>query len=172
MDRKFFENMTKEQLIDLLESDSKNWIACDGVWFQSVERKYGMDEAIFHDEEAWKRFTVIEAKRIKAMLHLLENSGLKGLAAALPYRINNRCNKCEITLEKDRLIYRVVDCRVQTARLRKDMPLHPCKSVAEYEYSGFARTIDERINCRCISCYPDVSDSSCACAWESTLNNA
>lgn len=170
MDRKFFESMTKEQLIDLLEADSKNWIACDGVWFQSVERKYGMEEAIFHDEEAWKRFTVIEAKRIKAMLNLKDDAGLEGLAAALPYRINNRCNKCEITLESDRLIYRVVNCRVQTARQRKNMPLHPCKSVAEYEYSGFARTIDERIHCRCISCYPDVSDDSCACAWEFTLN--
>lgn len=28
----------------------------DGVWFQSVKRKYGMDEAMHHDGEAWKVF--------------------------------------------------------------------------------------------------------------------
>ncbi|VYT07609.1 MULTISPECIES: DUF6125 family protein [Bacteroides] len=28
----------------------------DGVWFQSVERKYGMDEAMHHDREAWRVF--------------------------------------------------------------------------------------------------------------------
>lgn len=28
----------------------------DGVWFQSVKRKYGMDEAMHHDREVWKVF--------------------------------------------------------------------------------------------------------------------
>lgn len=37
----------------------------DGVWFQSIERKYGMDEAMEHDCAIWEKFTVIEAKRIK-----------------------------------------------------------------------------------------------------------
>ncbi len=171
MNREFFEKLTKQQLIDLLELDSKNWVACDGVWFQSVERKFGMDEAIFHDEEAWKRFTVIEAKRIKEFLQLPKYAGLDGLAAALPYRINNRCNKCEIIREENRLVYKVVDCRVQTARKRKGMPLHPCKSVAEYEYSGFASIIDSRISCKCLSCYPDIADEGCACGWEFTLKD-
>ena len=48
----------------------------DGVWFQSVERTNGMDAAMYHDTEAWKRFTVIEAKRIKQFLNLPERPGL------------------------------------------------------------------------------------------------
>lgn len=32
----------------------------DGVWFQSVERKYGMDEAMHHDREAWR---VLQSQR-------------------------------------------------------------------------------------------------------------
>ena len=46
--------LTKDQLIELIGVYSKNWLAMDGVWFQSIERKYGMDEAMFHDMEAWK----------------------------------------------------------------------------------------------------------------------
>ena len=49
------------------------------------------------------------------------------------------------------------------------MPLHPCKRVGVIEYAGFARAIDERITCRCLSCYPEVTDESCACAWAFTL---
>ena len=39
---------SKEQLIELIENYCKNWLAMDGVWFQSVEQKYGMDEAMEH----------------------------------------------------------------------------------------------------------------------------
>ena len=74
---------SKDELIQLIEIYSKNWLALDGVWFQSIERKLGMDEAIYHDEEAWKRYTVIDAKRIKEFLKLWENPGLEGLAKAL-----------------------------------------------------------------------------------------
>ena len=44
--------LSKDQLIELIEIYSKNWLAMDGVWFQSVERKLGMDEAMHHDKEA------------------------------------------------------------------------------------------------------------------------
>ena len=68
-------SLSKEELIRLIEDYSKNWLAMDGVWFQSVERTRGMDEAMHHDAEAWRRFTVIEAKRIKAFLRQPERGG-------------------------------------------------------------------------------------------------
>ena len=34
-----------------------------------------------------------------------------------------------------------------------------------------AKVIDDRITCRCISCYPDITDQGCACSWEFTLND-
>ena len=158
--------LTKEELMDLIEIYSKNWLAHDGVWFQSIESKHGMDEAVFHDEEAWKRFTVIEAMRIKEFLHLPENPGLEGLEQALHYRFYGNLNKHECIREGNKLIYRNRDCRVQTARSRKGLPYHPCKSVGIYEYTGFAATIDKRIKCRCLSCYPDCNESPDGCAWE------
>ena len=58
------EALNRDELIRLIEIYSKNWLAMDGVWFQSVERKYGMDEAMYHDAEAWKIFTVVKERRI------------------------------------------------------------------------------------------------------------
>ena len=170
--RELLEALDREQLIELLNIYAKNWLAMDGVWFQSVERKLGMDEAMIHDAEAWRRFTVIEAKRIKAFLHLPEHPGLEGLAQALPYRFYGCLNEYDLTFRvSDTLIFRNVACRVQTARSRKGMPFHPCKPVGEIEYQGFAETIDDRIRCRCLSCFPEITDETSSCAWEFTLGS-
>ena len=104
--------LTKDELIELIGIYSKNWLAMDGVWFQSVERKFGMDEAMFHDMQAWKRFTVIEARRIKAFLHLPEQAGLDGLAKALALRFYANINEDEMIMEKNTLTYRTLECRV------------------------------------------------------------
>ena len=91
---------------------------------------------------------------------------------ALQLRFYANINNDEIILGKDNktLVYRTLECHVQTARKRKQMEYHPCKSVGIIEYSGFAKTIDERITCECLSCYPDITDNSCCCAWQFTLN--
>ena len=167
-----YENLagfSRDELMELVGIYAKNWLAMDGVWFQSVERRDGMEAAMYHDAEAWRRFTVIEAKRIKEFLRLPERAGIDGLAAALKLRMYACLNEDEIAINGDRLVYTMKECRVQSARRRKGMPFHPCKPVGCIEYSGFARTIDDRIECRCLSCYPEVTDESCCCKWEFTL---
>lgn len=162
-------NLPKEKLIELIEIYSKNWLAMDGVWFQSVERKYGMDEAMYHDAEAWRIFTVIEARRIKKFLNLPDQAGLDGLQKALSFRFYANLNQDEIIIKENTLLYRTRTCRVQDARRRKQMEYHPCKSVGIIEYTGFAQVIDPRITCRCVSCYPDITDDTCSCSWLFTL---
>ena len=163
------ESLSREQLVELLSLYAKNWLAMDGVWFQSVEGKFGMEEAMYHDAEAWRRFTVIEARRIKAFLHLPEHPGLEGLAKALSLRFYANLNRDGVEIQGNTLVYRVKECRVQSARTRKGMPLHPCRPVGLIEYSGFAKEIDDRITCECLSCYPEVHDPDCSCAWKFTL---
>ena len=166
---KYLQELSKEQLIELIEAYAKNWLALDGVWFQSVEQKFGMEEAMQHDASAWERYTRIEAKRIKAFLRLPERAGIDGLRQALRFRMYANVNEDEIRIQGNTLTYRTLECRVQNARSRKGMPLHPCKSVGILEYTGFAKTIDERFCCECLSCYPDVRDNGCNCAWRFTL---
>lgn len=101
---------SKDDLIRLIEIYSKNWLAMDGVWFQSVEQKLGMDEAMFHDGEAWWRFTVIEAKRIKEFLKLVENPGLEGLKKALGLRFYANINEDKIDICGNTLTYSTVHC--------------------------------------------------------------
>ncbi|MBR5389813.1 MAG: hypothetical protein IK141_00740 [Clostridia bacterium] len=161
--------LSREQLERLIEIYCKDWLAMDGVWFQSVERKLGMDAAMEHDIAIWEQFTVIEAKKIKEFLALPPRAGIDGLEKALRLRLYANINRDEIVRKENTLIYRTLDCRVQTARSRKNLPWHPCKAVGAVEYAGFARVIDDRITCRALSCYPEQTDHSCACSWLFTL---
>lgn len=163
------EELPRELLLELVGDFAKNWLAMDGVWFQSVEAKYGMEEAMAHDETAWERYTVFEARRIREFLALPERAGLDGLSQALGFRMYAALNRDSVEISGNTLTYRVHSCRVQAARTRRQLPLHPCKSVGIIEYSGFARTIDPRIETECVSCHPDVTDESCACVWRFTL---
>lgn len=161
------DSLTREELIELLEITAKDLIALDGTWFQSLEREQGMDTAMEHDRGAWRSFVPSEARRLKKLLKLPDGCGLVGLAAALPLRCTSLANEWEIRWEDDgsALVFRITDCRVQNARARKGMEFHPCKSVGELEYAGFAAALDDRIRCECVSCFPDVTDSTCNCAW-------
>lgn len=63
-------DLSREELVKIIVDDAKNWLAHDGLWFQAVEKRYGIDVAIDADIEAWRSFTVIEAKRIMERLGL------------------------------------------------------------------------------------------------------
>ncbi len=161
------DKLSKEQLRELLTDFAKRWLAHDGLWFQAVEKAHGMEEAIKLDAAAWERFTVLEARRIMKFLGLESGGGLAALKEALGYRLYSVVNVQEILEpEEGRLIFRMNDCRVQSARKRKQMPDFPCKPVGLVEYSGFARTIDPRIETRCLACPPDPHPEEYYCAWE------
>ena len=161
------QNLSKEELIAIIVDDAKNWLAHDGLWFQAVEKMYGIDKAIEADAAAWDKFTVIEAQRIMARLGLEPGGGIPALVECLKHRLYARLNLQEaIEVTEDRAVFRMVDCRVQSARKRKGLPDFPCKSVGLVEYAGFARTIDPRIETRCIACPPDPHPEDFWCAWE------
>jgi len=164
------DGLSKEELLELNKVYAKNWLAHDGLWFQSIEAKYGMDMAMDIDREAWRKFTVIEARRLIDFLGLEKNSGIIGLKKALSFRLYSSLNEDEFVIEGNNvLIYNVKTCRVQEARRKKGMPDFPCKSVGIIEYSLFAKTIDEHFETEVLSCYPDITDVDYNCVWKFTL---
>jgi len=164
------QGMSKEELIAVIVDDAKNWLAHDGLWFQAVEKMYGMDVAMDADREAWRSFTVIEAKRIMERLGMKPGGGIAALVTCLQHRLYARLNLQEsIEITDSRAVFRMLDCRVQSARKRKGLDDFPCKSVGIVEYAEFAKTVDPRIATRCIACPPDRHPEEFCCAWEFTL---
>lgn len=168
----FLEQLSKEELIDYIEDLSKNWLAIDGTWFQAVERELGIENAIKYDAESWKMFTVIEAKRIMQRFNIPQNGGISALIKALKFRVYANINIQEIVeISENRCVFRMNDCRVQSARKRKGLPDFPCKVIGIIEYGDFASTIDSRIKTKCICCPPDSHPEDYYCAWEFTIED-
>lgn len=165
----FLADMSKERLAGLLQDMGKNWVACDGVWFQAIEQNYDyeMFTAKRINDTNWFKFSYIEAKTIMKRLNLPQNGGIPALKEALKYRLYALINKQEIIeAGENRIIFRMNDCRVQSARKRKGLPDYPCKSGGVAEYIRFAEAIDPRIKTKCIGCPPEPHPEEWWCAWE------
>lgn len=162
--------LPRETLMALIENIGINWLANDGIWFQAVERKFGMMDAKRCNDTCWTRYSPFEAYRIKSLLDLPDKGGISALKQALSYRMYAFINKQSIEDVDERcIIFRMNDCRVQVARRRKNLPDYPCKSAGLVEYPYFAKTIDPRIETECIGCPPDAHPDAWFCAWKFTL---
>jgi len=160
------EDLSREDLIELVEMYAKNWLAHDGCWFLAAEEKFGLETAIELDTRAWACFSPLEARRIMQAFGIAEGGGLEALEKALDYRLYASINRqAAERVRGDTLRFRMVECRVQQARQRKGLPPFPCKSVGLVEYAQFARAVDPGIETTCVHAPPDaVTDSFCE--WE------
>jgi len=162
--------MNEKQLEELLDALSLNWLANDGVWFQAVEKKFGIFDAKRCNDTCWIRFSPYEAYHIKTLFGLPEQGGLEALKTALQFRLYARINKQEIIEEEiDSFVFRMIDCRVQASRRLKGLEDYPCKSIGIIEYRTFAETVDPRIRTECIGCPPDPPQMGWYCAWRFSL---
>lgn len=165
-----YEDLPKETLLKIIDMYAKAWQAMDGAYFLSLEKEYGMDVAIQMDKEAWRIFSPIEAKRIMQVMGIQENGGLEALAKALDYRVYAVLNRQRTEWKDEKtIVFTMESCRVQVARNRKGLPDFPCKPVGLIEYEEFAKTIDPRIQSRCVFCPPDSHPEDAYCQWEFSL---
>jgi hypothetical protein len=159
-------NLPDDTLEKLRESLAINWLATDGVWFQAVEFKHGMNDAKRCNDSCWAHFSPFEARSIKRIIGLGENPGLPGLKKALQFRLYAFINEQSFAEEMETsFIFRMNKCRVQDARKRKGLADYPCKSGGMVEYTTFSEAIDSRIKTECIGCPPDPHPEEYYCAW-------
>jgi len=166
-------DLSKDELIRIIIDDAKNWLAHDGLWFQAVEKSHGMEAAIAADVEAWRSFTVHrgetdhgapgdEAGR--------RHTGSRGMPQAPPLRATQPAGRDRT--DRYRVVFRMLDCRVQSARKRRGLADFPCRPVGMVEYAEFAKAIDPRIKMNCVACPPDDHPEEYWCAWEFTIDEA
>lgn len=164
------EQLSREELLELAKDTAKRWLALDGVWFQCIEGKSGIETAIEMDTLAWERYGKIEAERIMKTHKIPPNGGIPALINALELRQYSLLNDQEaVEISENRVVFRMNSCRSQLTRIRKGLPDFPCKPVGIAEYTSFAKGVDPRIKTRCIACPPDSHPENYFCAWEFTI---
>lgn len=163
-------HMESDTLNQLLHRAAKNWLVNDGVWFQTVEKSEGMNDAKRCNDSCWAQFSPFEASSIKQFLKLDDQPGLVGLKRALGFRLYGTINEQSVEdIDDCSFVYQMNNCRVQAARKRKGLADYPCKSAGLVEYTYFARAIDSRITTECIGCPPDAHPEEWFCAWKFSL---
>jgi hypothetical protein len=159
-------DMSREELLQLVQVYAKSWLAHDGCWFLATEEKYGLDTAMELDTKSWERFAAAEARRIMKEFDIPPKGGLDALEQALRYRLYAAINLQESRrVDARTLEFRMQECRVQKTRRQKGLADFPCKSVGIVEFSVFANTVDPRIRTECIGCPPDPVEGF-ACGWQ------
>lgn len=164
--------MKEEKIDELKEAVAVNWLANDGVWFQAVEFAKGMNDAKRCNDSCWAQFSPFEAWSIRKLLGLEKHPGLEGLKEALQYSLYATIN--DQSIEDDSttsFIFRMNNCRVQSARKRKGMEDYHCKSGGLVEYTSFAEAIDPRIKTECIGCPTDSHPEEWYCSWRFILED-
>jgi hypothetical protein len=162
-------DLSREELLKLLEIYAKNWAAHDGCWFLAAEEKFGLETAMDLDAASWNRFAPIEAERIKAGFGLPDNGGLDALETALNLRMYSLANRQEVVRTgRNALELRMIECRVQQARRRKGLQDFPCKQVSVIGFPRFATAIDPGIRTECLACPPDAVGQD-YCRWRFTV---
>lgn len=163
-------NKSREELLICIGEIAKTWLTGDGLWFQEVESQKGMSEAKSINDSCWSLFAKMEAFKIKKFLDLPDFGGLKALDAALKLRIYSTINAHSSRWDDNgSLIFSMTECRVQSARRRKELNHYPCKSAGLIEYSDFAKAIDPRIKVECVWCPPDRVPETEFCSWCFTI---
>jgi hypothetical protein len=163
--------MDPSRLKKLADGLALNWLSNDGVWFQAVEFRDGMNDAKRCNDSVWGVFSPVEAWSIKRLLNLPERPGLSGLKKALNFRIYSLINTYSLIEESpEALVLQMNDCRVQSTRKRKGLEDYACKSAGLVEYTYFARSIDDRIRTEPIGCPPDPHPAEWFCAWRFSLD--
>ncbi len=165
-----FAGMDRARLLTALDAFAKNWLAHDGSWFLAAERRFGMNVAIELDAASWELFAAAEARRIMDVFSIAKGGGLDALETALGFRMYSFINPHRVERSDDGTVlgFFMEACRVQQTRHRKGLPDFPCKAVGEVEFSTFARTVDPRIETRCLHCPPDP-EAQGHCGWEFRL---
>ena len=154
-DRQMLADMDSEKLLDLFFLQMRNLWIVDGLYFLGIGGKFDTKSATEIDKNVWEIMGKIEARRIKETFEI-EGHDLHDLVKALKLTswsldLENK----EIVEEKERVLFRNTDCRVQNTRLRKGISEFPCKNVRWGYLKTFAKEINDNIVVECNVCPPD-----------------
>ncbi len=164
--RDVYAELTREQLMELLELYGRQAIVVDGLWFLGVEARWGHGAALEVDEEVWARYGHDEAKRLLALLGReragsLEEVGRLFLLTPLWGILGARA---EAAGGRARLW--VTRCRPQMARARKGLGEFDCKQVGLNYFNGWLPALHPDLRFACVFCPPDAHPDEEWCRWE------
>lgn len=171
-DREMLKGLPAEKLLDMFFLHIRNLWRVDGLYFLGIEDKFGTEAATEIDANCWKILAKIEARDLKKSLGIERVEDAETLIYLLrntSWALYHPRKAVEIDKAKNVGRFRVVNCRVQEARLRRGLGIFPCKKVRYGYLKSFAEELNPKFEVKCVTCPPDDKPSDYWCEWEFKL---
>ncbi len=168
-DHEMLNNIPKETLFNLFHMHIRNLWRVDGLYFLGIEEKFGTEAATQIDANCWKLLGKLEARELRNLLKI-ERSDISALMHALrntSWSLYQEEKGVETSQGKG--VYRVKKCRVQEARIAKEIGVFPCKNVRFSYLKAFVDEFNPNITVNCRKAPPDERREGVWCEWEFTL---
>lgn len=169
-DRKMLEEMPFEKLLDFFFLEIRNLWRVDGLYFLGIEKKFGTDAATEIDASVWESMAAIEAKVLQKVFKIGQNPDIPAIMDLLhrsSWALDQPFKTVEVSSRRATLS--IDRCRTQEARLSKDLCEFPCKKVRFGYLQNFAKTLNPKVEVRCLVCPPDKHPKDSWCKWDFAL---
>ena len=169
-DREQLAKMSIDKLLDFFFLQIRNLWRVDGLYFLGIEEKFGTEAATEIDAGVWRIMAQIEAKSLRRMFQVRENTDIPTIMNLLrksSWALDQPFKTVE-TSDK-RAILSIDRCRTQEARLKKGLSEFPCKKVRFGYLKNFAKTLNPNVEVNCTVCPPDEHPANLWCRWEFKL---
>lgn len=158
--------LSREELVELVLLQVRNIWRVDGLYFQGIEKRFGVDEAMDIDRDVWRVLARIEARDLMKTFRI---QGVKDIGEFISLLEKTSWSLYQdiksIEVDGDTAIFKVVKCRIQEARIRKGLGVFPCKPVRYGYLEEFAKTLNPDIVVEAISVPPERSTDEYWCGW-------
>lgn len=160
--------LSREQLLEFIDTLQKNWWNLQNNWMAYVNREYGEAAAVRADSHCFGANAGVQMRRLKRLFGLKDD--LASMRDALVLSTIFANGEYEIrTVDERRFRVRVTACHQQERRLEEGLGELACKPAGMAICEAAARVINPAIRVTSLVCPPDAHPAGVWCEWEFAL---
>jgi len=158
-------NLDEERLKKLLQMSGSLVAAIDGLWFLTVEKEFGNNEAIRLDKKVWKEYVHVLVKRMKTLMGITPK-GIKDIRKIVEIDPLFLTTDYEILEPSSNTVLLVINrCPVLEAMERAGREKFICESTTGLYFRNLANEIDPNIIVHALKLPPRKNLEDVCCKW-------
>ena len=157
--------LSKEQLLDFIDMQQKNWWNLQNNYILYINNEYGEEAAVNADAHCFPANAKVQMYRLRKLFGLKDD--LQSLMDAMALSTIWANGEYEIRkIDDQRFTIKVTTCHQQVRRLEDGIGEIPCKPAGIAICEAAATVINPSAKAKCLVCPPDKHPEDVWCEWE------